>query len=180
MSRHSAAIDARRLGLFFRVLNGSIGSLVGPNDTISKGLQNDQIASAPEISYDGVSYHLNQIRERRGVGARRSANSAACSRWSWPQAPGQKNRRNRLNARWRLSFLFHLAQRPLGAGPADWPQVLAIGACKAMPLQSLVAPGLKLEEVGVLSVHGQQALVGPLFEDFALVDDNDLIGGAHG
>lgn len=180
MSRHSTAIDARRLDWFFRVLNGSIGSLVGPNDTIDKGLQNNQIASAPEISYDGVSYHLNQIRERLGVGARRSANSAACSRWSWPKAPGQKNRRNRLTARWHLSFLFRLDQRAVGAGPADLRQVIPTGAAHAMRIQSLVAPGLKFKQVGVLSVHGEQAFVGPLFQDFTLVDDNDLISRAHG
>ena len=150
MSRHSAAIDARRLGLFFGVLNGSIGSLVGPNDTISKGLQNDQIASAPEISYDGVSYPLNQIRERLGVGAR------------------------------RLLFFFRLAQRAVGPGSANWHQVFPIGTSHAMGIQSLIAPGLKLKEMGVLSVHREQAFVGPLFDDFAIVDDNDLIGGAHG
>ncbi len=49
-----------------------------------------------------------------------------------------------------------------------------------MGIQLLVAPGLKLKEMGVLPVHCEQAFVGPLFQDFTFVDDYDLIGGAHG
>ena len=42
----------------------------------------------------------------------------------------------------------------------------------------LVTPGLKLKQVGVLPVHLEQALVTSLFQDFTLVDNNDVVSRA--
>ena len=47
-----------------------------------------------------------------------------------------------------------------------------------MRIYLLVTPGLKLKQVGVLPVHRKQALVISLFQDFTLVDDNDVVSRA--
>ena len=50
---------------------------------------------------------------------------------------------------------------------------------RAPAARLLVAPGLKLEQMGVLPVRREQAFMAPLFQYFAIVDDYDPIGGAY-
>jgi len=64
-------------------------------------------------------------------------------------------------------------------GLPDSHQIVRIRASHVMCINLLVAPGLKLKQVGVLPIHREQAFVIPLFEDFAIVDDDDPISGAY-
>ncbi len=46
--------------------------------------------------------------------------------------------------------------------------------------QLAIGLGLQVKELGIFAFQGQQVLVGALFENAALFDDEDTVGQAHG
>jgi hypothetical protein len=44
---------------------------------------------------------------------------------------------------------------------------------------ALISAGLRVVEVGVVPVHGQRLLVGSAFDDSAVVEDDDQVGGGY-